>query len=369
MSTCAWDRLANVRAGDVLRLNAHYNTAAPAVGRDGDHGDPRARDGGPRLRRAVAVPGRAATRRRSADRRPPALTAAPDEARPLPHPSLLRQPGYLRRIFKDPQPVLDQLCDEHGPIVGLGGGPVRMAIVGDPTALRELYGMPTDTFRWGHKFNVLGFVVGPSSMIVSDGADHKRRRSSVQAAFSRRRLNGWIPMIVDRTDAVARPRRGRGRRGPTRRSTSTPSAGSWSSTSWCGRCSVSGWPPRLTRSARCSPARRPTSRHRRSSSCPTPSPSPPGRGCGPTAKHSTRSSTARSRASEQNRRTTRSMSSPPSSPRARSPTPRSATRSSRSSAPASTPPRRRWPGWCGARRCAPGCGTSCATRPTRCSAP
>jgi hypothetical protein len=32
MSTCAWDRLANVRAGDVLRLNAHYNTTAPAKG-------------------------------------------------------------------------------------------------------------------------------------------------------------------------------------------------------------------------------------------------------------------------------------------------------------------------------------------------
>jgi cytochrome P450 len=130
------------------------------------------------------------------------LTSAVDEPRPLPHPPLHRQPGYLRRIFKDPQPVLDELREQHGPIVALGGGPVRMAIVGDPTALRELYGMPTDRFRWGHKFNVLGFVVGPSSMIVSDGEEHKRRRSSVQAAFSRRRLNGWIPMIVDRTDAA-----------------------------------------------------------------------------------------------------------------------------------------------------------------------
>jgi hypothetical protein len=39
-------------------------------------------------------------------------------------------------------------------------------------------------------------------MIVSDGDDHKRRRSSVQAAFSRRRLNGWIPTIVEQTDAA-----------------------------------------------------------------------------------------------------------------------------------------------------------------------
>ena len=123
-------------------------------------------------------------------------------ARPLPHPPLRLQPGLLRRIFKDPQPVLDELSDAYGPICGLGGGPVRMAIVGDPTALRELFAMPTDCFRWGHKFNVLGFVVGKESMIVSDGADHKRRRSSVQTAFSRRRLNGWVPMILDRTDTA-----------------------------------------------------------------------------------------------------------------------------------------------------------------------
>jgi cytochrome P450 len=121
-------------------------------------------------------------------------------AEPLPHPPWRRQPGLLRRIFADPQPVLDDLRAAHGPVVGLGAGPVRMAIVGDPTALRELFATSTDAFRWGHKFNALGFVVGAESMIVSDGDDHTRRRSSVQAAFSRRRLNGWIPMIVEQTD-------------------------------------------------------------------------------------------------------------------------------------------------------------------------
>lgn len=124
------------------------------------------------------------------------------DARPLPRPPLRRQPGYLRRLLADPQPVLDELREQYGPIVGLGAGPVRIAVVGDPHAMHEIFTTSTDSFRWGHKFNVLGFVVGPQSMIVSDGADHKRRRRSVQAAFSRRRLNGWIPMIVERTDAA-----------------------------------------------------------------------------------------------------------------------------------------------------------------------
>ena len=119
-----------------------------------------------------------------------------------PSPPLWRQPGLLRRIFADPQPVLDELRAGYGPIVQLGAGPVRMAIVGGPEEIRTLLAMPTDWFRWNHKFNVLGFVVGSGSMIVSDGDDHTRRRASVQTAFSRRRLNGWIPMIVDQTDVA-----------------------------------------------------------------------------------------------------------------------------------------------------------------------
>ena len=130
------------------------------------------------------------------------MAATALDAPALPSPPLRLQPGYLRRIFADPQPVLDELRTRYGPVVGLGVGPVRMAVVGDPSALREVFAAPTESFRWGHKFNVLGFVVGSTSMVVSDGPDHRRRRGSVQAAFSRRRLNRWIPMIVARTDAA-----------------------------------------------------------------------------------------------------------------------------------------------------------------------
>lgn len=127
---------------------------------------------------------------------------APSAAGALPHPALRHQPALFRRIFADPQPVLDELAAEHGPMFTLGAGPVRMAVIGDPAALRELFAMPIDDFRWGHKFNVLGFVVGATSIIVSDGDDHRRRRAPVQTAFARRRLNGWIPMIIERTDAA-----------------------------------------------------------------------------------------------------------------------------------------------------------------------
>lgn len=105
-------------------------------------------------------------------------------------------------MFSDPQPVLDELRADYGPVVGLGFGPAKMAIVGGPEEVRSLHSRAVDDFRWNHKFNALAVVVGKQSMITSDGEDWSRRRASVQSAFSRRRLNGWIPMILEQADVA-----------------------------------------------------------------------------------------------------------------------------------------------------------------------
>lgn len=105
-------------------------------------------------------------------------------------------------MFSEPQPVLDELRAEYGPVVGLGFGPARMAIIGGPIEVGSLFTRPVEDFRWNHKFNALAVVVGKQSMITSDGDAGARRRGAVQSAFSRRRLNGWIPMIIDQADAA-----------------------------------------------------------------------------------------------------------------------------------------------------------------------
>ena len=120
--------------------------------------------------------------------------------RALPRPPLRRQPALMRQLLSDPRPALDALRDSWGPIVGLGAGPMSLAIVGEPSAMRELFAENVESFRWNHRFNVLEFVVGRTSMIVSDGPEWKRRRSAVQMGFSRKRLNGWIPQIIEATD-------------------------------------------------------------------------------------------------------------------------------------------------------------------------
>jgi cytochrome P450 len=120
----------------------------------------------------------------------------------IPGPKGLEQVRILRRLLRDPAPVLDELAARYGAFCAFGLGPIRMVVVGDPALTTELFAMPNTTFRWGYRLNLLGFVVGPRSMIVSDGDDHKRRRRAVTPAFARRRLDNWIPTIVARTDAA-----------------------------------------------------------------------------------------------------------------------------------------------------------------------
>jgi cytochrome P450 len=118
-----------------------------------------------------------------------------------PEPPLRAKVRLMRTLLREPAPALDELRGEHGPVVGLSMWPARMAVVGGPAAIREMFQAGADSYRWGHRFMFgLRFVVGSGSMIVSDGEDHKRRRRSAQGAFSRPRLDDMVPMILRRID-------------------------------------------------------------------------------------------------------------------------------------------------------------------------
>jgi hypothetical protein len=116
-----------------------------------------------------------------------------------PAPPALPGRGRLRvmgRLLQDPTPVLDEIGASGLPVVAMGRGPLRTVVVADPDLVHDVFTMPPSRFRWSHPLNVLRFVVGPQSLLVSDGEDHRRRRSAVVPALARRKLDRWVPAMV-----------------------------------------------------------------------------------------------------------------------------------------------------------------------------
>ncbi|GAB3477243.1 cytochrome P450 [Nocardiopsis coralliicola] len=60
----------------------------------------------------------------------------------------------------------------------------------------------SDLFRWREAFAGLVPVDGPTSLIVSDGAEHKRRRRLVQPALHHRRIGGYVDTMAASADAA-----------------------------------------------------------------------------------------------------------------------------------------------------------------------
>jgi cytochrome P450 len=123
--------------------------------------------------------------------------------KPIPGP---RRPWEIARLVRaltsDPCPALDRASETYGLTFAVRLGPMTLVVVGDPDHLGQLLMSSNDAFIWGHRLNILRFFVGGTSLIVSDGDAHRRRRSQVQPGFARRHLDQWAPMIVAETDRM-----------------------------------------------------------------------------------------------------------------------------------------------------------------------
>lgn len=60
----------------------------------------------------------------------------------------------------------------------------------------------SDAFSWQEAFQTLVPVDGPTALIVSDGADHRRRRSLVQPSMHHRQVQEYVQIMAANADAV-----------------------------------------------------------------------------------------------------------------------------------------------------------------------
>ena len=141
--------------------------------------------------------------------------------------------------------VLEEVHRRHGPVVDFGYGSARMILVFGAEANEHVLSKAAECFEWGEAMQALVAVDGPTALVVSDGEDHRRRRRLVQPAFSVKRVDAHLGLVVDEVDrefASWRPGEivDAGRRSGLRCGGSS-----------CGRCSVRRWVRTPTGSVSC----------------------------------------------------------------------------------------------------------------------
>src|SRR5436305_12444902 len=95
-----------------------------------------------------------------------------------------------------------ELHRKYGTVVQFGYGPFTFVGLFGADANKLILSDRVDSFRWRDAFEMLAPVDGDTALVVSDGAEHKRRRRLVQPAFHTKRINGYADLMIEETDRV-----------------------------------------------------------------------------------------------------------------------------------------------------------------------
>ena len=82
-----------------------------------------------------------------------------------------------------------------------GGGPARLHAAGGAEANKFVFAN-ADAFSWRETFEKLTLVDGPTALVVSDGDDHRRRRSVVAPGLGHRSIRDYVQTMVSNMDTV-----------------------------------------------------------------------------------------------------------------------------------------------------------------------
>lgn len=99
--------------------------------------------------------------------------------------------------------TLTRLHDRYGPVVDVGYRiPFRLFYLFGPDGNRHVLADGAANFLWREAFELIEVVNGPTALVLSDGDAHHRRRRLVQPAFSIRRVDAHLDLIVRELDAT-----------------------------------------------------------------------------------------------------------------------------------------------------------------------
>lgn len=117
----------------------------------------------------------------------------------LPGPTPFGQFRYVKGLLGKPYDALLDLQRRYGPVCRFGFGSQQYVMLFGAEAnqllLTDSPGHPKFLSR--DVLSLLIPVVGSCAMVVSDGNDHRRRRSLVQPAFASKRIQGYVPIMLE----------------------------------------------------------------------------------------------------------------------------------------------------------------------------
>jgi cytochrome P450 len=100
-----------------------------------------------------------------------------------------------------PGEALLALYRRRGPVINSGFGRRGYTYLLGPRANKFVFAN-ADAFSWRETFENLALVDGPTALIVSDGDDHRRRRSVVAPGLRHRQVQDYVATMASTIDAV-----------------------------------------------------------------------------------------------------------------------------------------------------------------------
>ena len=100
-----------------------------------------------------------------------------------------------------PGEALLALYRRRGPVINSGVGRHGYTYLLGPEANKFVFAN-ADAFSWQQTFENLALVDGPTALIVSDGDDHRRRRSVVAPGLRHRQIQDYVQTMVSNIDTV-----------------------------------------------------------------------------------------------------------------------------------------------------------------------
>jgi len=107
----------------------------------------------------------------------------------------------MKPVSYAPGEALLRAYRRRGPVINAGIGSRGLVYLLGPEANKFVFAN-ADSFSWRETFETLAPVDGPTALIVSDGEDHRRRRSVVAPGLRHRQVQEYVQTMVRSVDTM-----------------------------------------------------------------------------------------------------------------------------------------------------------------------